>query len=419
MNLLVPLLLLASGPPVGDRAGCEGVPDSIPAAVWAAEFRALRDTITRNHADAYRFTSRERLDRLGDSIGRIQGSRSPEERVFAWAAWVAVIGDGHTRLLPFAQPDGAAFRSRCQYPIDVGVFDDGMFVTAAVDSLAALLGAEVLTIGAAGTGEVLDRMAGVIPHDNVNGVLRLAPRYVVSHEANRFIGTADAEGLSTWTFRLRDGTVRAIRMGPTGEGRHPLKGQGGRSVADAFREASAFSWHIESPRSLVFQVNQMANSDEMRLDTAAARVLTALDSLSPRRVILDLRYNGGGNAELLRPFLEELARRQADRRVASVVVLIGRGSFSAAVWNALDAVRTNHAVLIGQPTAGRPNGFGETRWAVLPRTGLRFSWSTQWNQRSSPEDTRTSVTPIIGTPFRFADVVAGKDATLQAALDMQ
>ena len=60
------------------------------------------------------------------------------------------------------------------------------------------------------------------------------------------------------------------------------------------------------------------------------------------------------------------------------------------------------AVVIGQPSAGRPNGFGETRWVTLPRTQLRFSYSTRWNQRSSADDTRNALIPDLSTPLLFA-----------------
>ena len=120
---------------------CAGPPDTIPIAAWLHEFRAMRDSIEQHHADAWRWTSRERLNRLGDSIAAALPGQSPSDRVLSFARWVTAVGDGHTRLLPFAQSDSSAFRFPCRYPIEVSIFDDGIYITATTDSLRAWLGA--------------------------------------------------------------------------------------------------------------------------------------------------------------------------------------------------------------------------------------------------------------------------------------
>jgi hypothetical protein len=89
------------------------------------------------------------------------------------------------------------------------------------------------------------------------------------------------------------------------------------------------------------------------------------------------------------------------------------------VWSTFDLRRAVSAVTVGQPSAGRPNGFGETRWVTLPRTGLRFSYSTRWNQRSSADDTRDAILPDVATPLLFADVLRGVDVALDAALALR
>lgn len=416
-------VILATGwaLPIGAQAvnRCAAVPDTIPVTVWSAEFAALRDTIQLHHADAFRWTSRQRIALLADSVTAGQPGRSVSDRVLAWAQFVTAFGDGHTRLLPFAQSDSPAFPSDCQYPVEVGVFDDGIFVTAAADSLPRLLGAQVMAVGSLDADALLDRLMLVVPHDNRHGVLRLAPPYLASPEVMQYFGIADRSGTVRWRFRLPDGSSHTIALGPSPTPRQALRGTTGRELGHLFREESMFSSAVLGDSAMVMQLNQMSHTPELRLDSAAARTLRQLDSSGVRRVILDVRYNGGGSAELLRPFIAELAARQQAKRLDVIAVLVGRGTFSAAVWNTLDLIRATGAVVVGQPSAGRPNGFGETRWVTLPRTRLRFSYSTRWNQRSSADDVRESVIPDIATPLRFADVRRGVDAALNAALALR
>lgn len=414
-------LLLATPPLTGQASDrCGPSSDTIPAAVWSAEFAALRDTIELRHADAFRWTSREQLAALAGSVHQLMPRQSPRDRVLSWARWVTAVGDGHTRLLPFAQSDSAATRFDCRYPIEVSLFDDGIFVTAAADSLRHLLGAQVTNVGPLQADRLLDRLGEVVPHDNRHGVLRLVPPYLSSPPVMQFLGIANDAGLAPWTFRNADGSTRILTLGPSDEPLHQMMmSTGDREIRGFFRNDPMFSAVVLGDSAMVVQLNQMSHTPDMRLDSAAAQMLRDLDRSRARRVILDVRYNGGGSAELLRPFIAELASRQHAGRLDVVAVLVGRGTFSAAVWNTLDLIRATGAVVVGQPSAGRPNGFGETRWVTLPRTGLRFSYSTRWNQRSSADDVREAVLPDIITSLRFGDVHRGVDVALDAALALR
>jgi hypothetical protein len=392
--------------------------DTIPAAAWRAEFQAMRDTITTRHADAFRFTSRDQMGVLFDSLVATMDGRGVADRVMAMATWVTAVGDGHTRLLPFAQQPESVFQPGCPYPIEVGVFDDGVFVVAATHAHRDLLGSEVLRIGGRSSADVLQRLSALVPHDNRHGVLRLVPRYLVSPEVMRHIEAADASGTARWEFRDAEHGIRTVSLTPDPTDRAALVSALGREVRQFFRADSAFTSRVAG-NVMVLQINQVSDAPGTPFDSMTARAIQQLDASGARRLVIDLRYNGGGSVELMRPFVAQLSERKRAGRLQDVVVLVGRGTFSAAVWSTFDLRRAVSAVTVGQPSAGRPNGFGETRWVTLPRTGLRFSYSTRWNQRSSPDDTRDAIVPDVPSPLRFADVLRGVDAALDAALALR
>ena len=66
----------------------------------------------------------------------------------------------------------------------------------------------------------------------------------------------------------------------------------------------------------------------------AAQTLAEIDESKPRRIIVDLRFNQGGNSAILKPLTAGLAAR---RKIIGVpFVLIGSQTFSSGVWAAND-----------------------------------------------------------------------------------
>lgn len=82
----------------------------------------------------------------------------------------------------------------------------------------------------------------------------------------------------------------------------------------------------------------------------------------------------------------------------SVIALIGRRTYSAASMFAVDLEQHTHAVFVGEPTAGAPNGYGDPRKVVLPESGRTLSVSALYWQLSHPRDKRDSIPPHLSVP---------------------
>ncbi|WP_449438619.1 S41 family peptidase [Pedobacter steynii] len=91
-------------------------------------------------------------------------------------------------------------------------------------------------------------------------------------------------------------------------------------------------------------------------------------------------------------------------------VLIGRHTFSSAVMNAVRIKRNTNAILIGQPTSGNINGYGEVRGFELPKSKIIVAYSTKywenWKGKKGPLKPDTSV------EYSIKNYVEGKDEAL-------
>jgi hypothetical protein len=146
------------------------------------------------------------------------------------------------------------------------------------------------------------------------------------------------------------------------------------------------------------------------------RVLSEVDAVRPRHLIIDWRQNFGGDGSKLQDMTREFVKRADDPPWVNLYVLTGPKTFSAAVM-ALDALLDHiPAVVIGEPSAAGLNHFGDPERRSYGRTGLRLSVSTRWWQFSHSEDLSEFVPVQIPAPFTFADFMAGRDPAVDPIL---
>ena len=94
--------------------------------------------------------------------------------------------------------------------------------------------------------------------------------------------------------------------------------------------------------------------------------------------------------------------------------IVGRRTFSAAVYDA-DAMRTLcGAVVVGEPTGMAPVHPGQVGVFTLPGTGIGYATSTKIVRAS--RDTSPALMPDIPAEVSWADFLAGRDPLLEAVL---
>ena len=99
----------------------------------------------------------------------------------------------------------------------------------------------------------------------------------------------------------------------------------------------------------------------------------------------------------------------------SVFVIIGRNTFSSGILNAVDLKKVG-ARLVGEPTGGSPNHFGEVKTLDLPNSRIQVTYSVKYF-KVMDEDAR-SLMPDIPIGVCFSDYLAGRNAAIETALSI-
>ena len=142
--------------------------------------------------------------------------------------------------------------------------------------------------------------------------------------------------------------------------------------------------------------------------------MTKSDELDAQRIIIDLRFNGGGDETVIWPLWQALEKSERFSDKGDIIGLISRQTFSSAMSNSHQLRDTCGAVLIGEPTGGKPNHFGQLSSFTLPNTGITISHSTKWFQKI--EGDPDAVHPDVLIPWRSDPLFTGQDPVLEAAL---
>ena len=167
--------------------------------------------------------------------------------------------------------------------------------------------------------------------------------------------------------------------------------------------------------TLFVQYNACMNAEGYSVADFTKDVLGFIDNIGFTRVIIDVRNNGGGNSMLFDPFINQLGKRISAGQCKGFV-LIGTNTFSSAVLNAWDLKKAG-CTLVGTPTGGAINHYGEFGYITLPHSGINATYSTK-HFILDPKAVPGSIQPDVLVELSVDDLRSGYDAQTAACLEM-
>jgi len=401
--------LAAQAPPATDVAG------------WRGDLRLVATELPRRHPAPFLRITAAQWDSATRSIDQRLERLTPNRILVEFYRLVALIGDAHTVL----QPDLAL--GLRYYPLELYAFDDGLFVRRADSAHAGLVGARVLRIGRVSADSALAAAATTVSHENEFWVRAWGPFNLMIPELVDGLGLADdVERLPLVVER--DGRRATVVVTPAGLfQRHlpdPIDMSGWISMRQGpaplwEQHPNAIFWWTWLADSRTLYVSQRAVAPAPRSNTNRAQwdsVFALVDSVSPERLVLDIRANLGGNGFLNRYPIQQILRRPALDRRDRLYVIIGRRTFSAGQQFTNQLEWWTQATLVGEPTGQRPTQYGDHRPLALPHSRLTVEISTAFHQAPNPFDDRLFVAPVLHTPLTSAAYRRGEDPALAAVL---
>ena len=365
--------------------------------------------IEQRHPNPYHAITREDFHRAADDLAARAPGLTRSEQIVGVMRLMAMLGerDGHSGVHPLSPVPGQRLSA---YPLRLYRFPGGLYVVQAEDR--SLIGSRIAGIGGVPADEVEARVRPLITRDNEWTVLDRLPYFVVVAEVLSGLGI-----VPTFTFELPGGARREVTFAPISVDEHVARFGGwwqattrpGRQpLYLRLRNIRYGLTKIDRGRALYVAYNSTTDPG-----LVPRKLIRMSRNRRVRRVVVDIRLNGGGNNTTYWGLIAAL-RHPRINRPGKLRVLIGRRTFSAAGNFAADADARTRARFFGEPTGGAPSQWGDSAPIELPSLGIVASTAVEYV--GDPDDSRVATVPNVPVATSAADFFAGRDPVLAAAL---
>ncbi|MDJ0642608.1 MAG: hypothetical protein QNJ15_07310 [Erythrobacter sp.] len=328
-------------------------------------------------------------------------------------------------------------------PIRVWWFNDGLRIISTDDDSAALLGCRV------------DAISGVdarLARDAVGSVLAATPSwldyvstyFLTSAEALQGLGLASPDEAIEFQFSHCDAPPQAVFepspvqfsdqsteawwwLSPNSrrvDGWQQALQSIGSPIPLYLRHPDENYWHewIDDREILYVKLSRTEPMAERPLDQYAERLREEIRAGETRALIVDLRFNTGGNGGLVENLMKML---EEETRGLSRFVITGRATFSAGILVAARWKEAGNVTIVGEPVGDRIDYWAEGGNIRLPNSNLVAHFSNgahHYSRGPCPTDDYCLDINIEGlgpdTPvfLSWADYISGQDPALEAIL---
>jgi hypothetical protein len=337
---------------------------------WRQDLHYLAKQLPSRHKNAFHTTTREKFANAVAELDAAIPTLQPHEVIVGMMRIVAMVGDAHTEMYGF----GVSFR---RFPLSLYWFGNELRVTRTGARYQQAAGAKVVQIGDFKIADTSARVAQLIAHENDYWVRLLSAGYIPFAEILHALKVIPNLQRARWTFEDDKGNQFSLDF-------------------DATTTGEAIEWVSASPELPLYRQKQdeqfwftyLTESQTVyanfkgyheKFNERASELLNLIKQKSPKRLVIDMRQNTGGDFTKVRNLLlPDLKRRPGLRAPGSFYVITGRATQSAAVVNAIDFRKEMKAILVGEPTGGRPNGYSEKDDFKLPNSRLTVGYSTRY-----------------------------------------
>ena len=416
----------------------------LTAAQWREDLQFAVDTFLARDLSFSPEARREFRNAIAELQKNVDG-KNDDQIIVGFAKAVALAKNAHTRLY--------LLRNRSElrrYPIRVWWFADGLYVVRARPDYSELLGARILRIGGRSVEQV---KLGVAPLFAGNASWRtyMSTYTMTSPDVLIGLGLIGADGKAEIQFTNRQGKRGKRQLEPLALRRSdqpteswwdlcPTRPRDDGSWLSALSVGTArlplylqnterqyWSQYLPAKRLFYIQFNRSGNAPTGdSLADFGKHALTELQSVAVKGIVVDVRFNTGGDLTIGRPFIERLAEFARDRKI-KVYVITGRATFSAGIYHAMQLRQLLKATLIGEPIGDVLEIWSEGGNLLTPNSKLSLHFADRLHSYSPVErpefrqylvtDTDLSITnagPDILVKMSARDYFAGRDRALEA-----
>ena len=403
---------------------------------WRQDIDAVLERFLRydrSFSEPRRLAARDALQNLKSRISRL----SDQAVIVALARAVAISGNAHTRLY--------LMRNRTEVrrvPLRVWWFGNELRIIRAANANADLLGCRIDKIDHWNVETAFQKVQG-IKAGNASWQRYMSVYFLTSPDV--LFGAGVLSKPDDLPLRVNcDGKSRTVTLLPLPLRRATTPVEAWWDLAPAYPNTDGLMsaldtekapiylkhpdrnyWaeYLEEPAVIYLQSNRAQEMSSVPMAEFIQQVTALLQRHAVKALIVDVRFNTGGDAGVTTPLVETLAPRL---KSLPVVVLTSRTTFSAGITQAVQWKQYASASIVGEPVGDDLDMWSEGGNLLLPNSGLTVHYANGFHTYSQKEYPSfkpyfadlnvAALTPNEVVEPTWSQYREGKDPVLDAAL---
>ncbi len=316
-----------------------------------------------------------------------------------------------------AIPSAAIGTSLHSLPIRTKVFPDGVYIMTTDQNDANLLGKKLISIGGIPIQTVEDSLKSILSYENNYWLEHQIPAALEYTEILKYFGFT--KSLSEAELGIEG--IGNVELKSEAESNNTVKYVGvldGKTIPLYMQNVSSNYWFtfIKDSKVLYIKYNACEESPNISFVSFTNNLVYFIDTNNVGKIVIDLRNNGGGSDAIINPLLNYI-KSSTYNKTGKLFVLINNGTFSSAELDGIYFKQTTNCLLIGTPTGGKPNSYGNINYFTLPNSKITIYYCTSFihGMNGDPE----ALFPDYNIETSFQDYINCKDPVLDFILNYQ
>src|SRR5258705_1184132 len=343
---------------------------SLDPARWQEDVKYFGEQLVKKHKNAFHHVSKEEFEKDIERLSNDIPSLKDYQVIVRLMQITAKVGDGHTAVhLP------TTFK---RYPVGLNWFGNDLYVSYASEAYREALGTRLSKIGELTLEEVNKKLASVLSQDENKWFdMSTGPAFLILPEILVTLGIVPDYDHALFTFL--DSTNKEIKLDliPIPIDPNNPWVSASKTTQPLFRQKLKDPFWFTYLEDINADFLSFKNYDD--LNKNANKLFDFIDEKKATRLIVDLRFNGGGDfLKGRRLLISRIKENPLINQKGNLFVITGRRTFSAAMVNSIDFKKETNAIILGEPPGEKPNSYSENDEMKLPNSKLIISYSTRY-----------------------------------------
>lgn len=381
------------------------------------DLNLLTENLEKNHKNLYANISKEEFEAEKQKIiDKLKQPMTDSEFYYELKHLTASIQDSHTTL-NFSESQYKHLRG---LGFAIQKYDTDWYLMMLEEQNQQYLGYQLIAINNVDIKEIYERAKSIISHENEAWMEQQFSNTINFFDALKYLEVVkENEEIVLYVKKDASSEAEKFSIKPMTEteilSANIIKKKSEKAPQTVIQ--GIYSSKELTKDVYYIQYNQCQEAEDFPMKDFVEYVKEQFQNNPYKKVIVDLRYNSGGNSVIFEPMIKELKRLQEEYNF-EVYTLIGSSTFSSAIINAIQLKEATNCILMGSPTGGNVNGYGELQYFNLQYMPVTVYYSTKYFELIQGYE-KDSLYPDIMIPHTFEDYKNGIDREIQTILEME